>query len=155
MATQTNLLGYFGKAIDRKKSHNEICFFKKSDRNHKNDCDACICLFVTLDKHFFNRQSNVRTCFIFQFYCIGTWSSPLPNKRPVGRPKKELSCEQLNCMLEQNHDFNALLTGNEKYNKTIANFSLITTEWTAIAISRYPVEGLPNEGNRKFGKTTY
>ena len=50
--------------------------------------------------------------------------SPLPNKRPVGRPKKEFSCEQLNCMFELNHDFNALLTSYEKYNKTIANLLL-------------------------------
>ena len=60
----------------------------------------------------------------FQFLlsrCIGKSSSPLPTKRPVGRTKKEFSCEQLNFMLEQNHDFNALLTSYEKRNKTIAN----------------------------------
>ena len=38
MATQTNLLGYFGKAIARKrKSQSDITsFFKKADRNQKN-----------------------------------------------------------------------------------------------------------------------
>ena len=51
-------------------------------------------------------------------------SSPFPNKTPVGKPKKEFCYEQLNCMLEQNHDFDALLTSYEKYNKTISNFYL-------------------------------
>ena len=36
--------------------------------------------------------------------------------------KKELGLNNSNCMLEQNHDFNALLTSYEKYNKTSASF---------------------------------
>ena len=95
MATRSNLLGYFGKAIARKRKPQPdiTSFFKKAEH-----------------------------ALFFNFYCIGTLSSPLSNKRPVGRPKKEFSCEQLNCILEQNHDFNALLTSCEKCNKTIANF---------------------------------
>ena len=50
----------------------------------------------------------------FDFYCIGTSSLPVPNKIPLGRPKKQLSCEQLNYILERNYDFNALLTSYEK-----------------------------------------
>ena len=52
MATQTNLLGYFGKTIARKrKSQSDITsFFKKADRNQKNDDDVVyvggMCLFV-------------------------------------------------------------------------------------------------------------
>ena len=39
MATQTNLLGYFGKVVNRKrKSQTSITlFFKKGDENEKND----------------------------------------------------------------------------------------------------------------------
>ena len=62
MATQTNLLVYFDKIIARKrKSQSDITsYFKKADQNQKNDVDvvfkwevcACICLFITLGKHF-------------------------------------------------------------------------------------------------------
>ena len=62
MATQTNLLVYFEKIIARKrKSQSDITsYFKKADQNQKNDDDvvfkwevcACICLFITLGKHF-------------------------------------------------------------------------------------------------------
>ena len=74
MATQTNLPGYFGKAIPRKrKSQSDIkSFFKEADRIQKNDDDVVyvggVCLylpFITLDKNLFNRQSNVETSFIF------------------------------------------------------------------------------------------
>ena len=42
METQTNFLGYFGKAIARKrKLESDITlFFKKADRNQKNDDDV-------------------------------------------------------------------------------------------------------------------
>ena len=62
MATQTNLLGYFGKAIARKrKSQSDITsFFKKAYQNQKNDDDVVYVggmglylPFITLDKHFF------------------------------------------------------------------------------------------------------
>ena len=45
MATQTNLFGYFGKAIGRKrKLQSDITsFFKKADQNQKNDDDV-VCL---------------------------------------------------------------------------------------------------------------
>ena len=79
-------------------------------------------------------------------------SSRLPNKRPVGRPKKQFSCEELDCLLERNHDFNALLTSFEKCNKMVVN--LIITERTVVAISRYPVKGLLNEGSKKSKSTT-
>ena len=62
MATQTNLLVYFDKIIARKrKSQSDITsYFKKADQNQKHDGDvvskwevcACICLFITLGKHF-------------------------------------------------------------------------------------------------------
>lgn len=39
MATQTNLLGYFGKAVNRKRKSqtNITSFFKKGDPNEKNN----------------------------------------------------------------------------------------------------------------------
>ena len=84
---------------------------------------------MNLNLTFFNTRQTFKAMqkhgLFFQFLlsrCIGKSSSPLPTKRPVGRTKKEFSCEQLNFMLEQNHDFNALLTSYEKRNKTIANF---------------------------------
>ena len=96
MATQTNLLGYFDKAIARKrKSQSDITsFFKKAYRKQKNDDDVVYVggMFLYLPFYnarqaFFNRQSNVRTCLFFNLYCIGMSSSPLTNKRPVDRPK--------------------------------------------------------------------
>ena len=52
MATQTNLIGYFGKAIARKgKLQSDITsFFQKADRNLKNDDDIVyvggMCLYL-------------------------------------------------------------------------------------------------------------
>ena len=54
-------------------------------------------------------------------------SSPLPNKRPVGRPKK-FSCEQFDCMVEQNRDFNALLTIMKSTIRRLKIFTLIIME---------------------------
>ena len=54
MATQTNLLSYFGKAIARKrKSQSDITsFFKKADGNQKNDDDVVnvggMCLYLSI-----------------------------------------------------------------------------------------------------------
>ena len=114
MATHTNLLGYFGKAISRKrKSESNITSFcKKTDRNQKNYDDDVVYVdgmylnlpFYNARQILFNRQSNVRTCLFFNFYCIGTSSSPFLSKIPVGRPENECSCEQLICMLKQNHE---------------------------------------------------
>ena len=62
MATQINLLGYFGKAIARKgKLQSDITSFsQKADRNLKNDGDIVYVggmyfylLVITLGKHFF------------------------------------------------------------------------------------------------------
>ena len=66
MATQTNLLGYFGKAVSRKRrSQTSITsFFKKGDENEKNDNVIYVggkCVLITKsfslaikrgDKHF-------------------------------------------------------------------------------------------------------
>ena len=75
MTTQANLLGYFGKTISRKrKSQLDITsFFKKADRNQKSYDEVvyvggmCLYLpFYNAGQTFFNHQSNVRTCVIFQ-----------------------------------------------------------------------------------------
>ena len=50
--------------------------------------------------------------------------APPPSKKPVGRPLKPLSNEQINCMLEQNHDFEELKQWCEISDMKIANFYL-------------------------------
>ena len=42
MATQTNLLGFFGKVVNRKRKSqtNITSFFKKADQNHKKNDDV-------------------------------------------------------------------------------------------------------------------
>ena len=47
-----------------------------------------------------------------------------PSKKPVGRPSKALSNEQINRMLEQNHDFDELKQWCEISDMKIANFYL-------------------------------
>ena len=56
MTTQTNLLGYFGKAITRKrKIQSDITsFFKKTDRNRKNDDDVVYVGGMCLYLRFYN-----------------------------------------------------------------------------------------------------
>ena len=51
-------------------------------------------------------------------------SSPIPNKKPVGRPAKALSSKELASMLEQNHDYNKLLKEFEKHDVIVKNFYL-------------------------------
>ena len=50
--------------------------------------------------------------------------APPPSKRPVGRPSKPLSNEQVNRMLEQNHDFEELRQWCEISDMKIANYYL-------------------------------
>ena len=111
MATQTNLLGYFGKAITtkRKSQSNITSFFKKADQNQKNDDDVV--------------------------YVEG---------------KKELGLTNSNCMLEQNYDFNALLTSYEKYNKTVANFYLTFNRVNNNDDIKIHRKNFPKEGSKKF-----
>ena len=111
MATQTNLLGYFGKAVTtkRKSQSNITSFFKKADQNQKNDDDVV--------------------------YVEG---------------KKELGLTNSNCMLEQNHDFNALLASYEKYNKTVANFYLTFSRVNSNDDIKIPCKNFPKEGSKKF-----
>ena len=60
MATQTNLLGYFGKAIVRKrKLQSDITsFFKKADRNQKNDDDVVYVGGMCLYLFFYNARQT-------------------------------------------------------------------------------------------------
>ena len=48
--------------------------------------------------------------------------APPPSKKPVARPPKPLSKEQINRMLEQNHDFEELKQWCEIFDMKIANF---------------------------------
>ena len=56
MATQTNLLGYFGKAVarNRKSQSDIISFFKKADRNQKN----ARCCMENASKHLENDEEE-------------------------------------------------------------------------------------------------
>ena len=60
MATQINLLGYFGKAIARKrKLQSDITpFFKKADRNQKNDDHVVYVGDMCLHLHFDNARQT-------------------------------------------------------------------------------------------------
>ena len=60
MATQTNLLGYFGNAIARKrKLQSDITFFfKKADRNQKNN-DVVYVGSMCLYLHFYNARQTL------------------------------------------------------------------------------------------------
>ena len=115
MATQTNLLGYFGKVITTKrKSQSDITsFFKKADRNQKN-------------------HNNV-------VYVRG---------------KKELGPNNSNCMIEQIHDFNTLLTSYENTIRRLQIFNLNFNRVNSNGNIKIPVKSLPNEGSKKFGSAT-
>ena len=67
MAIQTNLRGYFGKAIARKrKSQSDITsFFKKAERNQKN---ARLCM-ESAKKHFQNDEEE-DDLFVLGFYTV-------------------------------------------------------------------------------------
>ena len=60
VATQTNLLGYFGKVISRKrKSQSDITsFFKKADQNQKNDGDVVYVVDMCLYFPFYNARQT-------------------------------------------------------------------------------------------------
>ena len=60
MATQTNLLGCFGKAIARKrKSQSDVTsFFKKADRNQKNGDDVIYVGGMRLYLPFYNARQT-------------------------------------------------------------------------------------------------
>ena len=63
----------------------------------------------------------------FNHFLLSAFSgkpAPPPSKKPVGRPPKPLSNEQINCMLEQNHDFEELKQWSEISDMKIANFYL-------------------------------
>ena len=66
MAIQTNLRGYFGKAIARKrKSQSDITsFFKKAERNKKN---PRLCM-ESANKHFQNDEED--DLFVLGFYTV-------------------------------------------------------------------------------------
>ena len=51
-------------------------------------------------------------------------SSPIPNKKPVGRSRKALSSTELASMLEQIYDYNKLLKEFEKDDVIVTNFYL-------------------------------
>ena len=67
MAIQTNLRGYFGKAIARKrKSQSDITSsFKKAERNQKN---ARLCM-KSANKHFQNDEEE-DDLFVLGFYTV-------------------------------------------------------------------------------------
>ena len=72
---------------------------------------------------YFFSQTNL-DLFFYLFFTGTSSSSPIPNKKPVGRPRKALSSKELASMLEQNHDYNKLLKEFEKHDVIVTNFYL-------------------------------